>query len=401
MQEPIRVRLTVQPGEQAQPVYESVDGVPVEVVEGGYLASDGRSYLDGLPVEVVDGPITDGGIPALAVSGMGPAPDAPVNTAPPEITGTVEVGETLTVTPGTWTGSPSLAYQWRADSVDITGATASTYELQAGDDGAMIDVRETASWTGGSASELADAVGPVTGGEPSIVDQIATMLANTPKAAWWRMTDTATIVMDGDNAILVPDASGNNNDLTLSGFELTADPESRVCMDFGPTANYGTYNTMLHADIATAFVQIVFREQGTGRFIILNSTQAEVDSARFRIGAFDGQAEGTFHVNNDDGQTGAYIYNRSVGTDFVIHGFLDFAADRLDGWANGVLVEEWNTSSANPTPNTASLLAEVGGLSNDGASACYIYDIILMPFIPDAGQLAILETYAAQVLGAE
>ena len=64
---------------------------------------------------------------------------APVNTAPPTIAGSVNVGQTLTASPGTWTGkpAPTFAYQWQrcdaagADCVDIAGATGITYVVQA------------------------------------------------------------------------------------------------------------------------------------------------------------------------------------------------------------------------------------------------------------------------------
>ena len=37
---------------------------------------------------------------------------APTNTTPPSIPNDAWVGETLQVTPGTWTGNPTLSYQW-------------------------------------------------------------------------------------------------------------------------------------------------------------------------------------------------------------------------------------------------------------------------------------------------
>src|SRR6185312_9685008 len=67
----------------------------------------------------------------------------PVNTVAPAISGTARDGSTLSVTQGTWTGTPSVtyAYQWRrcdsagANCADIAGATAATYALTSSDVG--------------------------------------------------------------------------------------------------------------------------------------------------------------------------------------------------------------------------------------------------------------------------
>jgi hypothetical protein len=60
---------------------------------------------------------------------------APVNSVLPLISGTIEVGEMLDCTEGTWTGSPtSYAYQWQRvgdSAVDIDGATSSHYVISA------------------------------------------------------------------------------------------------------------------------------------------------------------------------------------------------------------------------------------------------------------------------------
>lgn len=58
------------------------------------------------------------------------------NSVIPAISGTAEIGETLTCSTGTWAGSASrtYAYQWTRDTVDISGATSSTYDLVAADD---------------------------------------------------------------------------------------------------------------------------------------------------------------------------------------------------------------------------------------------------------------------------
>jgi hypothetical protein len=82
-----------------------------------------------------------------------PTGTAPTNSSPPTISGTATEGETLTVNPGTWSGSIPInhTYQWRrcdsagANCVDIAAATATTYTLAAADVAHTIRVREAAT----------------------------------------------------------------------------------------------------------------------------------------------------------------------------------------------------------------------------------------------------------------
>jgi len=96
-----------------------------------------------------------------------PAPSAPVNTSLPAISGTVQEGDTLTASDGSWSNSPSsYGYQWEdcnssgASCGAISGATSSSYVLASGDVGDTIRVVVTASNAGGStpASSAASAV---------------------------------------------------------------------------------------------------------------------------------------------------------------------------------------------------------------------------------------------------
>ncbi|MBN9195516.1 MAG: cell wall-binding repeat-containing protein [Microbacterium sp.] len=66
----------------------------------------------------------------------------------PTITGTVRVGSTLTAHAGTWTDGTSLAYQWYANGVPLSGATASTLGLSSAVQGKRISVRVTGAQTG-------------------------------------------------------------------------------------------------------------------------------------------------------------------------------------------------------------------------------------------------------------
>lgn len=87
---------------------------------------------------------------AIPVFGL---PKPPENQTTPEITGTEQVGETLTATTGTWTNTPeTYTYQWQRNTGtwgDISGATDNSYLLTATDEGATIRVQVIASNSAG------------------------------------------------------------------------------------------------------------------------------------------------------------------------------------------------------------------------------------------------------------
>src|SRR5207237_3898602 len=83
----------------------------------------------------------------------------PKSTSPPTISGTPQVGQTLTAGNGSWSGKPTrYLYQWRrCDSSGnncnpISAATSSTYTATSNDLGNALKATVTASNSGGTAS---------------------------------------------------------------------------------------------------------------------------------------------------------------------------------------------------------------------------------------------------------
>jgi hypothetical protein len=85
---------------------------------------------------------------------------APVNTGSPLVSGAAQVGQTLTGSDGSWTGTAPITFarQWRVcdaaggSCADIGGATGSAYTPVAGDVGKTLRLRITASNLVGSVS---------------------------------------------------------------------------------------------------------------------------------------------------------------------------------------------------------------------------------------------------------
>ena len=75
------------------------------------------------------------------------------------ISGAPTVGDVLTVSNGSWSGSETgFSYQWKRDGVAIAGATGQSYTVQAADQGHSITVTVTASDGTSSSSDTAAAV---------------------------------------------------------------------------------------------------------------------------------------------------------------------------------------------------------------------------------------------------
>jgi hypothetical protein len=102
-----------------------------------------------------------------AVSGGG---SAPVNLTSPSISGSAEVGQTLTCAPGTWLNDPTAyAYQWNRDGGALVGATDAAHVASDADVSHLLTCTVTASNTDGDSSATSGGVivsGAPAGGSP-------------------------------------------------------------------------------------------------------------------------------------------------------------------------------------------------------------------------------------------
>lgn len=95
-----------------------------------------------------------------------PGSGPPVNLVAPFVSGTAVVGEVVSCNGGSWSGEQpiTLAYQWTRDTVDIVGATSSTYLLDALDEGADIVCVVTATNGAGSDGASSNTIVPAGAG---------------------------------------------------------------------------------------------------------------------------------------------------------------------------------------------------------------------------------------------
>ena len=93
----------------------------------------------------------------------------PANTVAPSVSGTAKVGQTLTTTDGTWTGTPTPTYtrQWQVSDngtsgwSNISGATSSTYTILTAQAGKYIRSKITATNDAGAVDAFSSATAQI------------------------------------------------------------------------------------------------------------------------------------------------------------------------------------------------------------------------------------------------
>lgn len=150
-----------------------------------------------------------------------PALPLPANTIVPAISGTAQVPNVLTCDGGSWTGSPTITFQWKRGGVNIAGATTSTYALAVADVGANITCAVSATNTTGASPDnpkVSNAIGPITA-QPAL--NALTMTAQTiaEGSAAGTVVGTIGATTGGSTLSLADDAGGR---FAISGSDIVA-----------------------------------------------------------------------------------------------------------------------------------------------------------------------------------
>jgi hypothetical protein len=202
------------------------------------------------------------------------APAAPSNTTLPQVSGTAQVGQTLTGSNGSWSGSPtSYAYQWKrcdtsgANCAAIAGATTSSYALASADAGATVRFAVTATNSGGSTAATS----------------AATAVVTAPTAP----TNTAAPSISGTTQVskVLTGATGSwSGTPTSYGYQWRrCDSTGGTCADIsGATAS--TY-TLQSADLSKTLRVVVTATNSVGSSSATSAATAAITSATSSTGS--------------------------------------------------------------------------------------------------------------------
>ena len=138
-----------------------------------------------------------------AVAAAPPSPNTPA-TGAPTITGTAQVGETLTadtagISDDDGLDNATFAYQWFADDAEINGATVSSYTLADADAGKAIKVKVTFTDDGDNEESLTSAATGAVVAAPPPPNTLATGLPSITGTAQVGETLTADITGIADD----------------------------------------------------------------------------------------------------------------------------------------------------------------------------------------------------------
>ena len=304
----------------------------------------------------------------MTVPGPGDAQQTPPNsraTGAPTITGTTQVGETLTagtldIADDDGLANVSFSYQWLADDSDISGATNATYTLEEAEEGKGIKVRVSFTDDAGNeetlTSEVTAAAPPPNtpaAGAPTITG--AAQVGETLTASTTRISDA-----DGLDDVtfayqwLAGDAEING--ATANTYTLAGDDEGKavkVRVSFNDDAG----NPEALTSAATGAVATPPNTPATGAPTISGTTQ---------VG--ETLTAGTNNISDGDGLENAAFAYQWLADDAEING-ATASAYTLAGDDEGKAVKvrvSFNDDAGNPEALTSQATAAVAEAAPTG-----------------------------------
>ena len=174
---------------------------------------------------------------SVATTEVSAKPNSPA-TGAPTISGTPQVGQTLTAATAAITDADGLddvsfSYQWLADDADIQGATKSTYELVDDDEGKTIKVKVTFTDDRDNAESLTSVATTEVSAKPNSPATGAPIISGTPQVGQTLTAGVSAITdADGlDNASFSYQWLADDADIqgaTKSTYELVDDDEGKT-----------------------------------------------------------------------------------------------------------------------------------------------------------------------------
>ena len=165
------------------------------------LADDDEGKAITVRVRFTDDRGNEETLTSTATEAVQPKPNNPA-TGAPTISGTLQVGETLTagttdISDGDGLGNAVFAYQWLAADSNISGATDSTYTLVAADAGKTIRVRVSFTDDAGNNEELTSVATGAVAPKPNTPATGAPTISGTARVSE-TLTASTTDISDAD-----------------------------------------------------------------------------------------------------------------------------------------------------------------------------------------------------------
>ncbi len=275
----------------------AADGVDIaDATDSAYTlvdADEGKAIS--VAVSFTDDAGNEESLTSTATNAVAPKPNTPA-TGQPTISGTAQVGETLTadvsgIADDDGLDNVSFSYQWLADGSDIAGATASSYTLTDADEGKAISVTVSFTDDRGHAESLTSAATGAVAPKPNTPATGQPVIMGTAQVGETLTADTSGIAdEDGlDEAVFSYQWRADGADIsgaTGSSYTLVdADEGSAISVTVSFTDDAGHAESLTSA--ATAAVEARPNTPATGQPVISGTAQVGETLVAYTSGISD------------------------------------------------------------------------------------------------------------------